>query len=231
MLIDFNIISGITCFSLGALTVIHPCPLTTNIAGISLLYGWKQEDKKWPLLAVSFVSGEIVTFVLLAILISMGFLNLPIVANFLQAYLGQLLGPFLIIAGMMFSGILLPGRKGIKIYDRFKISESRSRVPGSFLLGVLIALSFCPLSAAVFFGVLIPLAIKDNSLILYPVFFGAGTAIPLLLIVIFISRSVFLLNRSFLVKKSAENFIKKITGIFMILWGIFICLRFIFKIL
>lgn len=230
MFIDFAVIGGITCFSLGALTVIHPCPLTTNVAAVSLLYSWKQEYKNWPLLAVSFVSGEIVTFVSLAILISFGFLNLPIVANFLQAYLGQLLGPFLIIAGMMFSGILLPGQKTIKIYDRFKITGSKYRAPGSFMLGSLIALSFCPLSAAVFFGVLIPLAIKDNSLILYPVFFGAGTAIPLLLIVVFISRSVSLLNRSFLVKKSVEMVVKKIAGVFMILWGIFICLRFIFKV-
>jgi threonine/homoserine/homoserine lactone efflux protein len=46
------------------------------------------------------------------------------------------------------------------------------------LLGVVFALSFCPLSAALFFGSLIPLAIRNGSRVLLPSLYGVGTALP-----------------------------------------------------
>ena len=219
----------ITSLGLGSLTVVHPCPLSMNIAAVSLLYGWGKDFKNKLIVALFFVFGEIVTFALLGILISIGILNLPVVANVLQVYMRQFMGLLLIIAGMMLSGILLPKQHTLKISNRFLKTHSKYGVLGSFILGSLVALSFCPMSAAVFFGVLIPLAVASKSVFLYPVFFGIGSSIPLVVIVIFISRSVFLLERSFLVKKFIEKILIKIAGITMILLGIFMCLRYIFK--
>lgn len=224
------LMGAFTSLGLGALTVIHPCPLSTNIAAVSLLYSWKQNYKSRILTALLFVFGEIVTFAVLGILISFGMLNLPIVANFLQVYMRQLLGPILIMVGMILSGILLPRQYTLKISEHFPLVFSKFGISGGLVLGILIALSFCPMSAAIFFGVLIPLAISSNTVVLYPVFFGIGSSIPLLLIVIVITKSTVLFNRSFLLKKSVEKKLREVASIAVILIGIFMSLRYIFKI-
>ncbi len=225
------LMGAFTSLGLGALTIIHPCPLSTNIAAVSLLYSWKLNYKSRILTALLFVFGEIVTFAVLGILISFGMLNLPIVANFLQVYMRQLFGPILIIVGMILSGILLPRQYTLRISEHFHQVLSKSGVLGGFVLGILIALSFCPMSAAIFFGVLIPLAISSNTVVLYPVFFGIGSSIPLLLTVIVISQGAVLSGHSFLIKKSVDKKLRELASIAMILIGIFMSLRYIFKVL
>jgi len=49
---------------------------------------------------------------------------------------------------------------------------------GAGVLGLVFALAFCPTSAGLFFGGLIPLALKSNSAILLPILYGIGTALP-----------------------------------------------------
>jgi hypothetical protein len=87
------------------------------------------------------------------------------------------------------------------------------------------------MSAAIFFGVLIPLAISSNTAVLYPVFFGIGSSIPLLLTVVVISKGAVLSGRSFLRKKSVDKKLRELASIAMILIGIFMSLRYIFKVL
>lgn len=225
------LMGAFTSLGLGTLTVIHPCPLSTNIAAVSFLYGWKQHYKNKILTALLFVLGEIITFAVLGIFISHGVLNIPIAANFFQIYMRQLLGPILIIVGMILSGILLPRQYTIRISAHFLQGLAKFGILGGFVLGILIALSFCPMSAAIFFGVLIPLAVSSNTAVLYPVFFGIGSSIPLLLTVIVISQSAVLFDRSFLIKKSVEKKLREFAGIAMILMGIFMSLCYIFKVL
>ena len=47
-------------------------------------------------------------------------------------------------------------------------------------MGFLFAMSFCPVSAALFFGIVIPLALKFQSRIFLPFLYGAGTAAPVI---------------------------------------------------
>ena len=53
---------------------------------------------------------------------------------------------------------------------------------GGFALGFLFALAFCPYSAALFFGVLMPPALSLSSGQALPLAFGVGTAMPVLLL-------------------------------------------------
>jgi threonine/homoserine/homoserine lactone efflux protein len=45
-------------------------------------------------------------------------------------------------------------------------------------MGAVFALSFCPVSAALYFGSLIPLALENRSALLLPSLYGIGTALP-----------------------------------------------------
>ena len=220
-----------TALGLGMLTVIHPCPLSTNIAAVSLLIGWQQNSSRKIVALLLFVAGEILTFVLLGIVIASGLVRIPIVANILQIYMRQLLGPLFIIIGMMLAGILLPKQQTLRLSARYLKSMSKYGLLRGLTLGILIALSFCPLSAAMFFGMLIPLAISSQSTILYPVFFGMGTSLPLLVLVTLVSRGALLLDQAFLSQKSVEPRLRTATGMVVILVGIFMSLRFIFMVI
>jgi len=51
---------------------------------------------------------------------------------------------------------------------------------GGFPLGALSALAFCPVSATLFFMVLIPLALKSTGGVVLPAMFAVGTGLPVL---------------------------------------------------
>lgn len=64
---------------------------------------------------------------------------------------------------------------------------------GSFLIGVIFALTFCPFSAVLYFGMLIPLALLEGDAVVIPSVFAVATGLPVivfsLLLVPGISRS------------------------------------------
>jgi cytochrome c-type biogenesis protein len=51
---------------------------------------------------------------------------------------------------------------------------------GGFFLGVLFSFSFCPFSAVLFFGMLIPLALSTGDAIVIPMVFAIATALPVM---------------------------------------------------
>ena len=96
---------------------------------------------------------------------------------------------------------------------------------GSGLLGLLFALSFCPVSAALFFGSLIPLAVKNDSSLFLPALYGIGTGVPVLVFAILLvfgkqSFSIFF-NRV----TSAEAWLRRITGGSILAVGIYITVQ------
>ncbi|MEE9169333.1 MAG: cytochrome c biogenesis protein CcdA, partial [bacterium] len=154
-----------------------------------------------------------------------------LVANFLQKYTLQFFGPFLIIIGMMLTGILLPNQHTMRLATRLLRKTPRSGIWGGFSLGVLIALSFCPMSAAIFFGVLIPLAVSSESTILYPVLFGVGSSFPLVVITLIISSGTTFFTRLSTAKKSTEKKVRLTAGLILILLGIYLTLRHIYNVI
>ena len=49
---------------------------------------------------------------------------------------------------------------------------------GGFLLGIIFALAFCPYSAVLFFGALIPIALKSTGGIALSAVYAIGTGFP-----------------------------------------------------
>ena len=81
-------------------------------------------------------------------------------------------GPLLVVIGMVLLELLtvptgnLPFAEGLR-----KRAESRGLL-GAGLLGFIFALSFCPVSAALFFGSLVPLAVRSGSRVALPSVYG-----------------------------------------------------------
>jgi len=224
----FGIVSA---FWLGILTSISPCPLATNILTISYIDRKIGKTKIVFLTGLLYTLGRMLAYSILAALIVWSVLAEEKVAFFLQRYLYRLLGPVLIIVGMILLELInFKIAPSVNSQKMEKIVESCG-IWGGGLLGIIFALTFCPSSAALFFLSLIPLSIKNNSAILLPAVFGIGTALPVLFFAILIAVGAKWISTAFNKLTQIELWIRRITGLLFILIGIYFCLVYIFKVL
>ena len=93
---------------------------------------------------------------------------------------------------------------------------------------MLFALSFCPTSAALFFGSLIPLSIKWQSSVVLPSLYGAGTALPVFAFAVLIAVGAKSLSAAFQRLTAVELWARRITGLVFILIGIYFTVTYIF---
>jgi cytochrome c biogenesis protein CcdA len=215
---------------LGILTSISPCPLATNIAAISFIGQRVDNPRKVIAAGLLYTLGRMVTYLVLGILIVASVLSIPELAMFLQQNMNKFLGPVLIIVGMFLLNLIsfnLPGGGwGSGMQGRVE----RFGIWGAGLLGLLFALSFCPVSAALFFGSLIPLAVDHQSSVAMPILYGIGTAIPVIVFAFVIAVSTRMVGVMFNELKVIEKWARRITGVVFILVGIHYTLAYIFGI-
>ncbi len=167
---------------LGVLTSVSPCPLATNIAATTVLARRLGDRKRAVAGITAYTLGRVGAYVLLASILFLGLASMPAVSAFLRQEVLPLVGPILILAGMAVLGwIPLPFNLKFGSADAAE-RISRWGILGEFLLGGLFALSFCPVSAALFFGSLIPLAAASTLSTLAVVLYGVGTALPVALL-------------------------------------------------
>jgi len=214
---------------LGILTSISPCPLASNVAAISFL------SKKITHPALVFISGlaytlgRMVSYAILGWIIISSLLSVPQVAQFLQKYMGKALGPLLIITGLILLEIITIRLPGLSLSQKHHTKLAESGAPGAFLLGFIFALAFCPISAALYFGSLIPLTINSKSGIVLPFIYGIGTGLPVLVFAVAIALGVTSLSHWFNKITRLEYYTRKITGVVFILVGIYYTGIYIFR--
>jgi hypothetical protein len=215
---------------LGILTSISPCPLATNIAAISYI-GRRLDSPRLVLVAgLLYAAGRTLAYVALASLLVAGAFSVPELSRFLQKYMNQILGPLLVLAGMFLLNLLSYTGSGSRIAESLQNRISKWGWWGSLPLGFLFALSFCPVSAALFFGSLIPLCLEANSSISLPLGYGIGTALPVLVVGFVVALSVGSIGKVFAVMTRLEKRARRITGLIFILVGLYLSLKYIFNI-
>jgi len=223
-------VAATTAFWLGILTAISPCPLATNIAAIS--YIGKRAGRPRYVLATGslYTLGRSLAYVILGALLVTSLLSIPRLSNFLQIYMNKVLGPVLIIAGMFLVDLLKAPNVGGAVSGKVQERFGRSGMWGAALLGLLFALSFCPISAALFFGSLIPLSLKWQSGFLLPLIYGIGTAIPVFGFAVLMALGTQWIGSAFHRLTAIEVWARRVTGIVFIAVGVYLSLTFIFGI-
>ena len=96
---------------------------------------------------------------------------------------------------------------------------------GAIPLGVIFALSLCPISAALFFGSLIPLALQHKSYLLLPGLYGAGTGLPVVVFGLVIAFSASSVGKLFNRVAAIEKWVRRITAVVFIVVGLHYLLR------
>lgn len=209
---------------LGILTSISPCPLATNIAAVSFLAKNIVQAKKVLQSGVAYTIGRMAAYALIGFIIISSLLSVPIIAQFLQQWMNRLLGPILIIAGLLLLDMLKINISGLALSsERQQRLAQKGGVTGSFALGFLFALSFCPISAALFFGSLIPLSLQTKIGTVLPFVYGLGTALPVLVFAAAIAFGAQSLTKWFHRVSKIEYHMRRATGgIFIIVGAYFV---------
>jgi len=212
----------IAAFFIGLMTALSPCPLATNITAIAYISKKIGNGKRTLITGFVYTLGRMFTYVLLASLIVYVGINVQAISLFLQKYGERILGPLLIILGLIMLNIIkLPSLKSGERINKIKEKLSEKGYLGSFLLGVLFALAFCPFSAVLFFGMLIPLALKYSDAFFIPSIFSFATGLPVIIFAFILTFSVSKLGKVMNKVQTFEKYMRYAIAVIFLLVGIY----------
>jgi len=215
-------IAIVAAFFIGLMTAISPCPLATNITAIAYVSKRINNSRHTILVGFLYTMGRMFTYVSLASLIVWFGLSTQIISLPLQKWGGALLGPLLLIIGIIMLDVInLNFLKSGNRLSRLKERLANRGFIGSFLLGVVFAMAFCPFSAVLFFGMLIPLALKAGDGLIIPSVFAFATGLPVIIFSIILVKSVSKLGQIMNKVQLFEKWARRIVAITFIIVGIY----------
>jgi len=217
---------------LGIQTSVSPCPLATNVAAISFLAKDLGSTRRVLASGALYVLGRTAAYVVLAVLL-VSLLAEQLsggsgLSRALQRYGPMAMGPVLVLVGMLLLGML--GWTGSLRLGGAGLQE-RARGGGIWwagILGILFALSFCPVSAGLFFFTLVPMAAEKDSPLLLPTLFGVGTAVPVIGFAFLMAFAGQYLGKAFHRLTQIERWVRNASGAIFIAVGVYYCLRYIY---
>lgn len=224
------LLGALSALWLGVLTSISPCPLATNIAAISFISRRISRTRVVFLAGLLYTLGRMLTYVVLGILLITAMLSIPQVSYILQKYMNKLLGPILIFVGMILLELIRFNVFSPGLSEKMQKRVEAGEIWEAGLLGIIFALSFCPISAALFFGSLIPLSLKYNSSLMLPALYGFGTGLPVFIFAALMAIGAQSVGKAFNKVTQIEFWVRRATGGIFILIGLYYCLVYIFDV-
>lgn len=215
---------------LGILTSISPCPLASNIAAISFIGRKVGSTRQVFLSGLLYTIGRTAAYLALGVVIMAGLMASGEIARFLQRYLNQILGPVLILVGMLLLGLLNVSTSLSFAGQGVQQRASKGGTGWALLLGILFALSFCPVSAGLFFGGLIPLSMANDSRFVLASLYGVGTALPVLVFAFLMAFASQHVGKAFNRLTQIERAVRVITGIVFVVAGLYYSLTYVYGI-
>ena len=215
---------------LGILTSISPCPLATNIAATTYISRQIKSPFATVMAAVAYTIGRTIAYVLIASAIIAGLISIPGVSIFLQAHMNKILGPVLLVTGLFILELIPLKLPSMRINNDMLKRMGDAGMPGAVALGFLFALGFCPVSAALFFGGVIPLSLEFQSRLFLPLLYGIGTAAPVIGFAVIIAYSTRIAGLFFNRLAVFERWFRRITGAVFVLIGGYFCLKYLFRV-
>lgn len=213
------LLAGASAFWLGILTSISLCTIATNTVAFTFLVQSFSDWKRLLRASLAYTIGRIIAYIVLGYLLTFGILSIPNLSSILSRHFNRFLGPILLLVGVfLLDWLPLPALLSLKFKpERF----FRADVPHSFLMGMVFALAFCPVAAALFFGALIPLSIEARSPFLLPSLYGLGTGLPIVGLVFSLRLGTLVFRNRLFVLSRWEGFFRTLTGGVFVLVGLF----------
>jgi len=211
----------LAAFALGLLTAIAPCPLATNVTATAFIAKTITNRKKVLLSGLLYTLGRVFSYTLIGAIIYFGVSKFQ-VAKLFQGNGEKFIGFVLIVIGLIMLDIIkLNFIKGGNLTEKFSEKFKTKGLLGSFLLGALFALAFCPYSGALFFAMLIPMTLSESAGLALPVVFSIGTGLPVILFAFVIAFSMEKLGTYFKAISKIEKVMRFVAGLVFILTGLY----------
>lgn len=182
----------IESFVLGLLIALNPCQLVINVSALTYLNSISERSDELMRKAWMYAIGRCVTYSVLGIvfmwLIRCG-LNIkglqPVlsVADYVVPYILILIGVFL-----LYRACHTHKHHGDNCHNS-GATIKRGGPYGPFVLGMVLALAFCPESAILYFGIMLPLSVSNAFGWLAPVSLAIAAAIPVMAIAFIMSKA------------------------------------------
>jgi len=210
---------AVSALLLGLLMAIAPCPLTINITAM----GYIGKDLSRPVRIFSngvfYALGTVFGYTLLALVLYFGADQFKLSSVF-QQYSEYIIGPLLLLIGLYMLGLFPIHIRGSSKLARSFEKRSIFRAWDSFLLGLVLALAFCPYSGVLYFGMLVPLMISTSAPWL-PLVFSLSAAIPIVIFAWLLAFSVSGIGSLFNRIKSFEFWFRKVVAVLFMGIGIY----------
>lgn len=213
----------------GVLTSVSPCPLATNLAALTYI-SRHSGSSRLAVLAHGglYALGRALTYIVIGFLLVKSLLSAPSFSFFMQKYGSQALSPILVLAGMYMLEMFGRGFEGLNLFDLTKFKAGAGAL-SSLFMGLLFALAFCPVAAALYFGVIIPLSAANASPFFLPLLYGLGTALPVIAIAVTLDLGLKTMPAVLGLAAGFEKYAKPATGWVFVAAGVYLGLRYIFN--
>ena len=204
----------ISAMLLGLLTAIAPCPMTINITAIGYIGKDLSERQLIFSNGIFYTLGTIFSYTGLALALYLGADQFR-VSRFFQQYSEFIVGPLLLVIGFFLIGFIRIDFPALNRFTRRFQNRKSFRAWDSFLLGMILALAFCPYSGILYFGMLIPLILTTSEPWLSLVF-SLSAGIPVIIFAWLLAFTVSGVGRLFKRLRTFEFWFRKIiAAIFM----------------
>ena len=220
-LIDHYNIPILSALVLGLMTAISPCPLATNITATAFISKNISDKRKVFLSGIIYSLGRAFSYTAIGLILYFGASKFHI-AHFLNKNGEKFLGPLLIIIGLIMLNVIklnFFGKSNFqeKLSDKFKDKG----LLGSFLIGVVFALAFCPYSGALYFGILIPMTVSSVNGLYLPIVFAFGTGLPVILFTYLLAFTAGKVGVFYNKITAIEKVMRTIAGVVFVLIGLY----------
>ncbi|MBQ9640370.1 MAG: sulfite exporter TauE/SafE family protein [Bacteroidaceae bacterium] len=209
----------LTAFFLGLLVALNPCQLAINVSALTYIL---KHDKARSA-SLTYAMGRSATYTLLGwtlMCLIGGGQNVEGVQQLLSQ--AEVLLPYILIA----IGLFMLSRSfhahhhdGESCHHSGQIIR-RNGPLGSLILGMTLALAFCPESAVFYFGLMLPLSMTSSAGLLVPLVFALAASLPVLGLAWLMAKATQKAEQVSHAFEHAQQWLNALTGLLFIAAGI-----------
>lgn len=223
-LLENSTMPWVTAFVLGLMTAISPCPLATNITAVGFISKDIENRNRVFVNGLLYTLGRAFSYTAIPLVIFLGADQFKF-SGFFQQYGEKLLGPLLIIIGLLMLDIIKMNIPGVGRLTAKMEKKTTWNYFDAILLGMIFALAFCPYSGVLFFGMLVPITITSASGLYLPIVFAFATGIPVIVFAWVLAYAVSGIGSVYNKIKTFELWFRRVVAVLFIGVGIYYLVR------
>ncbi|MCI2227696.1 aromatic aminobenezylarsenical efflux permease ArsG family transporter [Polaribacter sp. MSW13] len=211
----------LSAFILGLMTAVSPCPLATNITATAFISKNISSKRKVFLSGLLYSLGRGFSYTAIGLILYFGASKFHL-ARFFNQNGEKYLGPLLILIGLIMLNIIkLKFLSKLNFQEKLSDKFKDKGLLGSFMIGVVFSLAFCPYSGALFFGMLIPMTIASADGLYLPIVFAFGTGLPVILFTYLLAFTAGKIGVVYNKITQIEKIMRTVAGVVFILTGLY----------